>query len=1652
MDQTIFGNLFSFTDNQNDLRRQPVESQNAIDNGSKTELTLPKKRKRKINIGKFNCSHCDYKANNEKVMRSHNDMVHLKLLKYFCNICQYKCYMKASMKSHMKHKHKDGQSKILFKIGCNLCENNEEHETCQQLQEERLENTQEKSLENTQEERFEDTQEKGIEDNKEERLEDTQHKTLEDTQEEKLEGTQDERFESTQEKRLEDSRDGKLEDKTNKSGKSRRQKEEVRLEAVEALLRRDGDVWRCKECGKTKGSKCQLRLHAEGHIQSLTFECKLCEKSFNNRVKLACHKWKYHSKKNVNKEIAKIRPDPSKKIGILKCHSCEKSFKTRTLLAKHKWEQHSLKNSLKPTKKVTQVSLPILSPPFLLPLETTSQVVEDRFDDQDQEVLDSRGLIEGYEASLRQPSTWPVIASVTSLAVPAGDKQSVREGMALEPNQPFTISKVPLQAKPNAQPQTDTLKQQKQMESKVMEFKCDICEFTTKHEAKLKQHENGHFKMVVFQPQKCKTCDFISRNPSEYKKHLKSHSDRGGRQPKYLQGDKAGQFKCTTCEYSSVREQSLKYHVDIVHLKVKKYFCKNCSFKSYFKKAMGIHMKSNHDEENLIFLKLDCSLCVGGETHDKCTDLQPREPINTEKKQKYFCILCFHRTYSRNQMKFHMKTEHQKVKMTGRIIKIDCSACENGEVHTKCVGKFECNQCEFIARRGQILKAHVDSKHLLFVNYFCKRCPYKCYSKSNMKQHMKSEHMVENERVYKIQCLPCRKNETHEACNGLKKFAQKKIRIKAKGKITKTIIIGSQIKFKYSCNICDFKSLYKEFLRIHAQIEHFGNNVCIQELQCLQCDSKQYHKTCSYEIVKPDVVKQEDGLEKANFQCPDCDFKGSYGGASWEHTKAVHKQAVRFSCSECEFQAFFRPHLKEHQQINHQGTLCKIYTNDCQLCVNREEHKSCQEKRWFGGLKELFCNHCEDRFETLLDLRTHEVNVHDINANFRCNICEFKAFFKFQVQRHVKSDHVKSSAMTVKIGCIPCETNETGHICKGGSSHLKKSSDHNDFKLQDIKCDVCGFLANNTRHLTEHKLIVHERRVNFQCSICNYKSFKMNSITKHRAQICEKTYKEQYRIIRIQCEPCDLKENHEACPRIKTAEEDRIRYHSNRRNVHQGRKLKERQQQSRKSLPVRRNIEEDPLKIHSSSEEPFKTESYLEDPLKTGVSPEGALKAESFSEDPLETKACTSPSNDPPKSETELKFYESMDPTHWKAAQNGIVRFACSVCDYKAFCSSSLKTHQSKYHEDEQDKKVFKIGCKCMQQNTDHKYCSKRSFEFKPCKCSFCDFSAMTSHTLRKHVEMVHKNMLRYQCGKCDYRAYYKLKIERHCQSSHDLKEPEILLIICRHCQDKTDHRDHEYSVSTKTTKYAWSGCSFCEQNIKHDRHSNWGEKMKERSQRRKAIKENVKIQKKKTPKNEGDYQCISCDYKARGKQSLKEHHDAVHLKIVNYLCKMCDFRSYKSTDMKYHLQSMHMANNISPCRIKCKQCRNSENHEMCTDIKVKKNKKVQELALAVKTQPQAKIKRQKKEKKIVSKSKVKDKEEQPHFGELKQGLYYCTEGQCTFATKAQWAIKLHYQKDHYVIARYSCSLCDFVHFHQYQVITHQKLKHDGLEAPVVRL
>ena len=70
-----------------------------------------------------------------------------------------------------------------------------------------------------------------------------------------------------------------------------------RLSAVEDLLvKNEEGMWQCKPCGKTAKNSGEIRLHAERHIDGLTFECNLCGRSFRSRASLAQHKWSFKGK------------------------------------------------------------------------------------------------------------------------------------------------------------------------------------------------------------------------------------------------------------------------------------------------------------------------------------------------------------------------------------------------------------------------------------------------------------------------------------------------------------------------------------------------------------------------------------------------------------------------------------------------------------------------------------------------------------------------------------------------------------------------------------------------------------------------------------------------------------------------------------------------------------------------------------------------------------------------------------------------------------------------------------------------------------------------------------------------------------------------------------------------------------------------------------------------------------------------------------------------------------------------------------------------------------------------------------------------------------------------------------------------------------
>ena len=64
--------------------------------------------------------------------------------------------------------------------------------------------------------------------------------------------------------------------------------------ALDNLLVKDGENYRCNACGRSSSSNSNMRKHAEVHIEGLTFECQLCGESFRSRRIIDSHKRRYH--------------------------------------------------------------------------------------------------------------------------------------------------------------------------------------------------------------------------------------------------------------------------------------------------------------------------------------------------------------------------------------------------------------------------------------------------------------------------------------------------------------------------------------------------------------------------------------------------------------------------------------------------------------------------------------------------------------------------------------------------------------------------------------------------------------------------------------------------------------------------------------------------------------------------------------------------------------------------------------------------------------------------------------------------------------------------------------------------------------------------------------------------------------------------------------------------------------------------------------------------------------------------------------------------------------------------------------------------------------------------------------------------------------
>lgn len=164
---------------------------------------------------------------------------------------------------------------------------------------------------------------------------------------------------------------------------------------------------------------------------------------------------------------------------------------------------------------------------------------------------------------------------------------------------------------------------------------------------------------------------------------------------------------CAECDKTFADSGGLKYHINSVHNKIKKYECDICGNHFSCKRVIANHLRGVHMKERLF----ECDKCSKKFSTDSA--LYMHKKIH-EDVLKCVCKVCERRFRSMSKLKIHM-TMHTKEK------NYFCGICKRGfavrnnltkhlMTHTKTFD-FKCNLCDYAANQRRYLAEHMKRIH-----------------------------------------------------------------------------------------------------------------------------------------------------------------------------------------------------------------------------------------------------------------------------------------------------------------------------------------------------------------------------------------------------------------------------------------------------------------------------------------------------------------------------------------------------------------------------------------------------------------------------------------------------------------------------------------------------------------------------------------------------------------------------------------------------------------------------------------------------------------------------------------------------------------------------------------------------------------------------
>lgn len=210
---------------------------------------------------------------------------------------------------------------------------------------------------------------------------------------------------------------------------------------------------------------------------------------------------------------------------------------------------------------------------------------------------------------------------------------------------------------------------------------------------------------------------------------------------------------CDFCPNTFSKKVVLIDHIQKIHLKLRKFNCEICDFKSFYKQGLNKHMLShgvktecpichkfvlNLSSHSRIHFKVKCPISDKIfvkkylSSHMKAHNPQPKRKA----KPTFYCDLCYRSFNLKYRLMYHLKTFHLKLRP------FECKTCNHKsfnrrdfKCHMMTHGpKIECEICHSVVSN---IAAHLKKIHEKVECPICKKTCPKAYLSYHLKQNHK---------------------------------------------------------------------------------------------------------------------------------------------------------------------------------------------------------------------------------------------------------------------------------------------------------------------------------------------------------------------------------------------------------------------------------------------------------------------------------------------------------------------------------------------------------------------------------------------------------------------------------------------------------------------------------------------------------------------------------------------------------------------------------------------------------------------------------------------------------------------------------------------------------------------------------------------------